>query len=170
MAGRPFVVDVASLRRHSGNRRQERREGPVGGLAISGSRVPEGADVTVDVVLEALHGAAVLAEGTVSAPWEGECRRCLGAASGQVTVRVRELFERGSDEEETYRLEDDRIDLEPLVRDAVLLELPQAPVCAEACQGLCPTCGIKRNEGTCQCEPTSRDPRWAALDQLKTQD
>ena len=137
------------------------------GLAISGSGVPDGAEVAVDVVLEALHGGAVVVEGTVTAPWAGDCRRCLGPASGRLHVPVRELFETGSDEEETYRLDDDRIDLEPLVRDAVLLALRQAPVCAEACQGLCPTCGIDRNEGTCQCEPTSRDPRWAALDQLK---
>jgi uncharacterized protein len=164
---RPFVVDVASLRRHAGNRRREQRQAPVTGLAISGSRVPDGGEVGVDVMLEALHGGAVMVEGGVTAPWEGDCRRCLGPASGSLTMAVRELFETGSDEEETYRLEDDRIDLEPLVRDAVLLELPQAPVCAEACQGLCPTCGINRNEGTCQCEPTSRDPRWAALDQLK---
>jgi uncharacterized protein len=82
-------------------------------------------------------------------------------------VPVRELFETTPDEEDIYLLKGDQIDLEPLVRDAVLLELPQAPLCTEGCRGLCPTCGTNLNEGTCPCETEVRDPRWAALDELR---
>ena len=63
----------------------------------------------------------------------------------------------------------DEIDLEPLARETVVLELPQAPLCREDCLGLCPDCGVDRNEGTCSCEPP-RDPRWSVLDELRTTD
>ena len=165
--GGPFVVNVAVLLRRAGSRRDEHRSAPLPGLAVTGSRVPDGSDVAVDVVLESLGGSTVVANGSVSADWEASCRRCLGPASGAVHVDVRELFERGADGEETYPLRGDQLDLEPLARDAVLLALPLAPVCADSCAGLCPTCGVNRNEVTCTCETDERDPRWAALDDLR---
>ncbi|MDQ1375023.1 MAG: hypothetical protein QOJ09_2361 [Actinomycetota bacterium] len=166
MAGQPFVVNVAALRKRSGSRRPVELEGVLPGLTVTGSAVPDEAVVSADLMLEGLAGEAILATGTVTTSWEGACRRCLGTAAGTLTVSVRELFEAAGDSEETYPLQGDRVDLEPLVRDAVLLELPQAPLCTEECRGLCPICGIDRNDGTCTCtrEP---DPRWAALDQLK---
>jgi uncharacterized protein len=83
-----------------------------------------------------------------------------------VRVHVDELFEEEPIEGETYRLDHDVLDLEPMVRDALALELPPAPVCQEACQGLCPTCGIDRNHATCDCGAEEPDPRWAALRSL----
>ena len=124
-------------------------------------------DAIASLRLESVPGGALLATGTVRAEWVGDCRRCLGEATGALSAEVRELFEPGSDEEETYPLKSDEIDVEPLVRDAVLLELPLAPLCREACEGLCPVCGANRNEGDCGHKPDDRDPRWAALDQLK---
>jgi uncharacterized protein len=55
--------------------------------------------------------------------------------------------------------------LRPLVRDALLLELPLAPLCREDCRGLCAHCGADLNDGPCDCAPP-RDPRWDALDVL----
>jgi uncharacterized protein len=102
----------------------------------------------------------------VIAPWAGECRRCLAPASGVLELPVRELYTEDGDGDETYPLADDEVDLEPLVRDAVLLELPRAPLCRPNCLGLCPTCGANRNEEACGCE-APRDPRWGALDVLR---
>ena len=62
-------------------------------------------------------------------------------------------------DEEAYPLAGDELDLEPLARDAVLLELPLAPLCAEDCPGLCPTCGANRNTETVRLRPARRDPR-----------
>ncbi len=169
MAEHPFVVNVAALRKRAGTRRAVQLAGALAGLKVSGSEVPDDALVEADLLLEGLQGEAIVATGTVSSRWEGACRRCLGPAAGRLEVEVRELFEAASDEEETYPLTGDRVDLEPLVRDAVLLELPQAPLCSEECKGLCPTCGTNRNEGDCTCDPAPRDPRWAALDELKEQ-
>jgi len=163
--GRPFVVHVAALRREVGERWHEERRGPVEGLDCSGSAVPEGASLLADVVVEAVLGGVSVA-GTVVAPWVGECRRCLAPASGQLRLAVRELYTEGGDGEDTYPLEGDEVDLEPLVHDAVLLELPSAPLCRPDCRGLCPECGADRNEEPCHCEPR-RDPRWGALDVLR---
>jgi uncharacterized protein len=167
VAQHPFVVNVATLRRRPGSRRPVVVTGPLSGLTVSASGVPDGTPVVSDLLLESLQGEAVLATGTVEARWEGACRRCLGPASGPLAIEVRELFEARPDEEDIYPLSGDQIDLEPLVRDAVLLELPQAPLCQEGCRGLCPTCGTNLNEGTCPCETEVRDPRWAALDELR---
>lgn len=161
----PFVVQVGALRRAPGTRRAERRQGPMPGLALSGAAVPDDAEVTVEVILESVPGA-ILATGTVAAPWQGDCRRCLGRAAGEVRVRVRELFEPRPDPEQTYPLGGDTLDLGPMARDAVLLELPLAPLCTEACRGLCPTCGADRNQVACGCVPERVDHRWAALDAL----
>src|SRR5437879_2174173 len=92
MGMRPFVVNVAGRRRTPGARRTEYRAGRIPGLRVTGSWVPDGAEVDVDVVLEVTDGGMV-ATGMVNAPWVGECRRCLGEVSGVLSVRVRELFE-----------------------------------------------------------------------------
>jgi uncharacterized protein len=168
MPARPFVVHVAKMRRVLGTRWHEVRSGTIDDLTCSGSAVPPGALVTADVTLEAIAGGVTVA-GLVTAPWTGECRRCLAVASGILNVRVRELYTADGDGEDTYPLVDDQVDLEDLVHDAVLLELPIAPLCDEACGGLCPMCGANRNQKACGCE-MPRDERWAALDVLRVPD
>ncbi len=59
------------------------------------------------------------------------------------------------------------IDLDPYVREQLLLAIPQYPVCQEACKGLCPSCGANLNERECGCDRRTPDPRWAALEKLK---
>jgi uncharacterized protein len=174
MATDPFVVHVARLRRSPGASWHEVRHGPValaGPLAEPGvdpgrSVVPSGAEVECDVILRPFDGG-ISAHGTVTAPWEGVCRRCTVPVSGELRIAVRERFGDGPvSEDEMYPIEDDTIDLGPLVRDAIVLELPMAPLCREDCRGLCPQCGADRNEGECGCV-VPRDPRWANLDVLR---
>jgi uncharacterized protein len=131
-----------------------------------GSSVDAEVPVEVDVALEAIGGRAVVAEGTVTALWHGECRRCLAPSGGTLRLPVRELYTEDGDGDETYPLTDDTLDLEPLARDAIMLELPTAPLCRPDCQGLCPTCGADRNAGACGCG-SAPDPRWSALDVLR---
>jgi uncharacterized protein len=168
VSARPFVVHVAKLRKVLGTRWHEVRSGVIDDLVVSGSAVPPGAEVGADVTLEAMSGG-ITVTGVVTAPWAGECRRCLVTATGTLTIPVRELYTLDGDGEDAYRLADDEVDLEDLVHDAVLLELPMAPVCQEGCLGLCPMCGVNRNEKACRCE-TPRDDRWAALDVLRVPD
>ena len=168
MSSRPFVVHVAQLRRVPGSRWHEIRSGTIDDLACSGSEVPGGAELGADVTLESIVGG-VSVTGWVTAPWTGACRRCLVPASGTLKLGVRELYTEDGDGEETYPITDDVVDLEDLVHDAVLLELPLAPLCQEGCRGLCPMCGTNRNERECRCE-APRDGRWAALDVLRVPD
>ena len=161
-----FVVDVTPLRKQSGSVLRAQRSGRLPGLRLSIAGVTDGDEVAVDAEL-AWASDDVVVTATVRAPWSGQCRRCLGEAAGEITTRVREVYEPTSDGEETYALQGSQVDLAPLVRDAVLLGLPPAPLCNDGCQGLCPTCGADRNEARCRCNPSTPDPRWAALDAFR---
>jgi uncharacterized protein len=154
-------VGVAALRKRPGSRRRLKVLGPIAELEVSNSRVRDGSDVDVDVVLESMLGGIVVT-GTVEATWEGECRRCLEPATGRLAARVREIFSDDADPELSYAMTADWLDLEPLAHDACILELPLAPLCGPDCLGLCPECGANRNHETCTCKEKT-DPRWAAL-------
>lgn len=135
-------------------------------------RGPVETDVDPDAVVD-LHltlqsfSGGIRAKGHVSAPWFGVCRRCSAAVLGVAQVSVDERFvdDPAPEDEEAYPIEGDFVDLAPLAHDAILLELPLAPLCREDCAGLCPFCGADRNEGDCGCS-APRDPRWATLDGL----
>lgn len=161
----PFVVDVGRLGRASGNRRRVQVSGPLHDLRVTGSEVPDGADVVVDVTLEAIGGGMAV-DGTVTAPWEGVCRRCAGRATGVFRLHVRELYMPGGDGEDAYPMAADAVDLALAAHDAVVLELPPAPLCRADCLGLCPECGADRNVAPCGGHQ-QRDERWAGLDVLR---
>jgi uncharacterized protein len=139
------------------------------GIDEGRSVVPAGAEVEADVELVSFEGG-IEAEGMVRAPWVGICRRCAEPVEGELEIPVHERFAdaavAGPSDEDFYPIDLDAIDLAPLVRDAVVLELPMAPLCKEDCAGLCPQCGANRNEGDCGCV-APRDPRWANLDVLR---
>jgi uncharacterized protein len=160
---RPFVVNVADLVHKPGARRRERLSGRLAGLRVGAAQVPADRDIDVDTRLEWVTDG-LLASGAISAPWRAECQRCLGPAEGGIDFEFRELFEREPRDGESYRLGQDTIDMEPLVREQVLLELPLVPLCAQDCPGLCVTCGADLNLGACGCSSVEIDPRWAALE------
>jgi uncharacterized protein len=172
MAVDPFVVHVARLRRSPGQSEHVVRRGEVvlagpleeAGIDPGRSVVPPGAEAEADLELVSFEGG-IQAEGTVRAPWVGICRRCAEPVTGQLEIRVQERFGDDADED-FYPITDETIDLGPLVRDAIVLELPMAPLCRDDCAGLCPQCGANRNEGDCGCV-APRDPRWANLDALR---
>lgn len=168
----PWLVPITSLRRSLGNRRHEVRSGRIGELRVADSRLPGDAEVEADAVLDSVDGG-IEVSATIRARWEGECRRCLKPVGDILVSEVRELYrprppgEPLDQDEETYPLRGEMLDLRPLVRDAILLELPIAPLCRDDCAGLCPQCGADLNEGACSCPPPSGHPRWAALDVLR---
>ena len=175
MALDPFVVGVARLRTQLGATTACALEGPfdpTGELRAPSpgeSDVPEGALATFDGQLEAIP-KGIVASGTVRAPWVGECRRCAVPLSGEIETFVRERFKESvADDDEAYPLDGDFVDLGPMIRDAVILELPLAPLCKADCKGLCGQCGTDLNESSCDCEAPT-DPRWARLDVLRQPD
>ena len=162
VATRPFVVEVAALRRQPGSRRRVvTASGRFSSLEVSGSAFDPDEDVVFDAVLESVTGG-ILVSGIVRAPWQGECRRCLELATGMIEAEICELCVEHVDDEESYELAGDLLDLAPLARDACILELPLAPLCSTDCRGLCPSCGANRNLEPCGCGVSS-DPRWASL-------
>jgi uncharacterized protein len=157
----PFRVEVSALRRHPGERRELHCAGEIDELFVTASRVPEGSTVRIDGVLESVSGGIVVS-ATVTAPFEGECRRCLDTARGELRAEVVELITDEPDPDTGYVLEGDVLDVRGMAHDACILELPPAPLCREGCLGLCPVCGKNRNLEQCSCEPPT-DRRWAAL-------
>ena len=130
------------------------------GNAVIGVR--KGTKLHIDARLEALHDG-ILVSGEVDATADGECVRCLIDVSIPVEVEFAELFAYSFDEAFDYTVQDDHVDLEPLVRDAVVLALPFQPVCQEDCLGLCPECGVRLLDNPGHEHDAPVDPRWAAL-------
>lgn len=128
------------------------------------SRVPAGAEILVEVQLQAFDGGVSIS-GTASAVWEGECRRCLAALGGPLVAPVKELFRHGGGPEEgTYAMGEDVLDLSEVVLDCLFAELPVLPLCREDCLGICPSCGADRNQAPCACDRAPvADPVWSAL-------
>jgi uncharacterized protein len=167
----PWVIDTRELGRRPGTSRAVRRSAPAPhALGVEGViAVPEGANVELDVLLESVV-EGVLVSGRASAPVAGECSRCLDPITSSVEVEITELFaypdsttDETTDDDEVSRLVHDLIDLEPVVRDAIVLALPNAPLCTPDCAGLCPGCGGKWADLDPDHRHETIDPRWAAL-------
>ena len=173
MARSPLLIGVTELRRRPGTQRPVELAAVVPDLAITTARVPDGAEVALDGVLEAIDGAITFT-GTVRVPWEGECRRCLDPVRGLELVEVREVFEVRPIPGETYPIEGDDVDLEPILRETALLHLPLAPLCGDGCRGPAPEAfpavPADDAEGDGVAGEPPRDPRWAALDVLRGED
>ncbi len=164
----PFVLNVLEVVRRPGTRKVVQLTAPVGELVIGDVTLPEGTEVTLDLILESLSDG-VTVSGNISAPWQAECRRCLGDASGRADVDVQELFQKTPASEDIYEFDGEQLDLEPLAREAIVFELPIAPLCKPDCAGLCAECGANRNEHDCGHTSTPTDARWSGLDALKSQ-
>lgn len=136
-------------------------------MAVELARIPAGADLDLDVQLEGVT-EGVLVTATVTAPLAGECARCLDPFTSATKVRFQELFVLAADEqpdaEDSYRLDGTGLlDLEPALRDAMVLDLPLAPLCEEGCQGLCVVCGVRLADAEPGHGHEQRGAMWAAL-------
>ncbi len=167
VSSQPLVFDTRSLGRRAGTEKTVDRvvEAPADlGHDVIG--VAEGSPIDIELRLEAVMDG-VLATGTASAHVVGECVRCLRAIDEELVVDLQELYVyEPSDDEDELALEDDLLDLEPVLRDAVVLALPLNPVCDPECPGLCPECGARLADDPDHTHGEAIDPRWAALSQL----
>ena len=168
-----LVLDTRDLGRRAGAMKvvQTTVQAPADlGIAVIG--VPPGSPVELDLRLESVI-EGVLVTGTATVDVRGECVRCLTEISDTLEVDVQELFvhpESEATEEEASRLEDDLVDLEPLLRDGVVLDLPFQPLCREDCQGLCVECGADLNDDPDHSHAVAIDPRWEKLRRLEGDD
>ncbi len=173
----PFVLDISRLSLRPGSTLDvsETVTAP-SRIGVELVAIAAGAPVTLDLDVQSISDG-VLVTGTVSAPTEGECARCLTPVAGTVQINLNELFdysdgetEPGEDDEEIGHVvsgdSGDMVDLEQPIIDAVGMMLPFSPVCRDDCPGLCPECGVPLADFEGAAEPHQHDvidPRWAKL-------
>lgn len=167
----PLVLDTTELGRRPGSMRRLTQTVPAPDhLGTEVVRVPSGSDLELQLRLEAVM-EGVLVSGTVRGRTAGQCVRCLDDVERELEVELQELYTypgrtpEGEDDDDLRELEGDLVDLEPVVRDAVVLALPFQPVCSDDCPGLCSECGARLADDPGHRHETL-DPRWAALQGL----
>lgn len=169
----PLVVSVTSLIHRPGTMETLTEVVPAPadlGNALIG--VEEGSDIDLDIRMESVVDG-ILVTGSVVVDVHGECSLCLDPIDYEMSANIQELFvfekaPAGGPEDEVdeqYAVEDDSIDLEPALRDAVILQLPFQPVCRDTCQGLCADCGARLEDDPGHHHEVL-DPRWSALQGL----
>lgn len=173
----PLVLDLRALglqQRAGSMVTVDRTVQAPGSMGVALASVPEGSPVDLELRLESVMDG-VLVSGTADVNVDAECARCLDPLEWEEAVNFSELFvysiadHRGAvadnldDEEDPLpRIWEDCIDLEPTLRDAVVLGLPLSPVCREECAGLCSVCGVRLDSAPGHVHELT-DPRWAAL-------
>jgi uncharacterized protein len=125
------------------------------------------------------HIAQTDLAGTIAFAAEIDCTRCLKPVpqsflfNFDVVYVTPEDFASEREKEvmgedlSTDILPENRIDLGDVVREQILLNLPEQTYCMDECKGLCPKCGADLNLISCNCEEEEIDPRWSALKNLK---
>jgi uncharacterized protein len=124
------------------------------------------------------EGAKTHLRGTVTAEVDVLCTRCAEPLTKQLEIPFEDVFVNASEEPSEKDLEvpisdldvelvaDDQVDLTNIIREQILLNLPEQVLCKEDCKGLCPECGTNLNLKDCDCGDKDIDPRWAALKNL----
>jgi uncharacterized protein len=158
-----IAIDVRDLIGRPGASRHVHVEEPIEGLRTELTLVHGETPVDAELLLESVI-EGILASGGLSGTFVETCARCLEPFEQPFRVDVQELFAPGAepDDLEEYPLRDGESDLEPMIRDAVVLAMPYSPLCRPDCQGICERCGGNRNLGECTCQPPA-DERWAPL-------
>jgi Predicted metal-binding, possibly nucleic acid-binding protein len=133
------------------------------------AKVSEGAPIEISGRLESVH-EGILASGDIRCTAAAECVRCLDSIDIPIEADFQELFAYSDNDGYDSQVVDDTVDLEPVVRDLVVLQLPFQPMCSPDCPGLDPQTGEKRPEGWQGSDEKGIDPRWEALGQLLTDD
>jgi uncharacterized protein len=164
-----LAVDVRELLQRPGAHKHVVVRAPLEDLATPVAAVPPDRPVTVDAEIESVV-EGLLVTGTVGATAVVTCVRCLRQFDQELEVEVRELFalEPAADDDRGYAvLPDDRLPLDTMARDALVLAFPAFPLHSPDCAGLCPVCGADRNSDDCgHGDPQTIDPRWAGLADL----
>ncbi|MGO4958059.1 YceD family protein [Luteococcus sp. Sow4_B9] len=164
----PLVLEIHELARRAGTMKQVHQvvEAPTD-LGIDMIGVPQGSDITLDLRLESVI-EGVLVTGTADVSLKGECARCLRDFEDRESYDLQELYfypEKEAEEDASW-IEDEMIDLDPALRDAVVLELPFTPLCRDDCLGLCIECGQVLNDDPEHSHGEEIDPRWGKLSEL----
>ena len=164
----PLVVNILELTRRPGTDKDLVVSVPATILSLDDSRLSDDQDVDVSVHLESVSGGIVVT-GTATAEAHLSCRRCLTEFDAEISGEIDELYQRIPDNPDATALTTEQLDLAAVVREGVLLAVPDAPLCRHDCPGLCPQCGADLATAPCGCNAVKKDDRWAALDALRDQ-
>ncbi len=157
----PFRFPVSDLLGDGGRRRPAVIDTTVD-WSLELSRI--GPALRADLTLEGASGG-VFARGRVRTTATHTCHRCLTEWTDDLDLPLAEVLGL-DDDEDGYPLDGDVADLEPAVRDLVLLDLPVAPTCRPDCRGLCARCGGDLNTGSCPGHEEEHDSPFASLRDL----
>jgi len=159
------AIDVRDLLERPGSSRTVHVSEPVPDLHTELAGVPEDTPIEGDLTLESVV-EGIYVTGSIGGRLTLVCARCLKSFERGFVVGLRELVAREAGPDDDYVIDPDlMLDPEPMVRDAVVLDMPFSPLCRPDCLGLCEDCGGDRNLGECPGHETT-DPRWAALEVL----
>ena len=158
---RPLRINAVELLRQPGAIRDV--DVVIGAEPLDAAHEHLDGEIHVALQLRAMNDG-IKVTGTVDAAWATVCRRCLVDVAGSAVGTVDELYQIDPIDPDAYLIEDGQLDLVPLVRETVLLELDRERQCRDDCAGLCPVCGIDRNTDSCDCDTAVIDHRWAALE------
>ena len=163
----PFVVAVHDLMHKPGAMRRLDTDLVLPeDLTNSIASLPAGDEIELESRFESVH-EGILVTGTVFGTANAECSRCLDPLTLPAEVDFQELFAYSLTEQDEFAVLDEHIDLEQVIRDAVVLSLPFQPVCSADCQGLCSECGVKLAENPHHVHEAAIDSRWNALQNFK---
>ncbi|MDR1388068.1 MAG: DUF177 domain-containing protein [Propionibacteriaceae bacterium] len=164
----PFVVDLRDLPRQPGQAKSlERRLSAPSDWAVAMIGLKAGQPLDLVCQLEAV-GEGVWVSGRVDFGLVGQCSRCLTEIDRPGQALFQDLFVypgRAVEDADLARVVGQTIDLEPLARDAVVLDLPLAPLCRDDCLGLCAQCGANLNDDPRHSHTDAVDERWVGLSQ-----
>jgi uncharacterized protein len=159
------AIDVRDLLETPGAARTVHVDETVPGLHTELADVPDDQPIEGELTLESIV-EGIYVRGSVSGRFAMRCARCLKEFTRDFELGLEEVYPRDPGPEDDYGLASDlTLDPEPMLRDAVVLEMPFSPLCRPDCLGLCPVCGGDRNLGECPGHDAT-DPRWAALEVL----
>ncbi len=111
-------------------------------------------------------------ECTIVVPATYTCDRCLKKFDSQLKAKTNFVITsdkrmKQGDEIVFVPASVDEVDITKNIRDAILLKIPIKKICSKDCKGLCSHCGKNLNDGPCDCNDESIDPRWEKLKKLK---
>lgn len=120
-------------------------------------------------------GREICGHGMVHTILELLCSRCLKAVLLPVDAGIYlSLLEANNndeiineDNEDIVFFKQSEVDIQPRVEEVIFMNLPLNPLCNENCKGICPACGVDRNQEECRCDQEETDPRWDKLKNLK---
>jgi uncharacterized protein len=141
-----------------------------------GAGVELATDLAVKATAEGSSTRGVWVRGSFLGRIRTRCRRCLDTLELEVADELSVFFDPAAtavDEDMTlYTLEPgaDELDLGPVVRERLILAVPEYSLCGEGCRGLCPSCGTNLNERQCDCAVAEPDPRWGPLQRSQRKD